>query len=397
MRKRRRHFEGCVVYSIRFGRNSRAARLRLALRTLDRYVFREVGATCLAVTSVLLIILLSNQLARVLSQAAANDFPRHVVLSLIALTSAGNLTVIVPIGFFLAIVLALGRLYHESEMAAIQSCGVGPSGLFRPIGVLGVIVAGLLAWLSFYAVPAASARAQAIRLEAMRDAQFGALEPGRFRSFSGGNIVFYAERVDENGILYNVNVFVDRPTADKTQSTLEVWTATRAEQRGVGQPEQTFVLYDGRRYEGIPGSGEFRIMQFSEGGIPVPLGGLIANADKPEMKTTGQLLASGNNADIAELQWRASTPLMALVLMLIAVPLSKLRPRQGRFGKIGLAVLAYFLYYQLLFAARAWVETGSVPPLLGVWWVHAVALIAAIFLLVPDLFRKRPQLAGSPA
>jgi lipopolysaccharide export system permease protein len=371
--------------------------LRLALRTLDRYVFREVGATCLAVTSVLLIILLSNQLARVLSQAAANDFPRHVVLSLIALTSAGNLTVIVPIGFFLAIVLALGRLYHESEMAAIQSCGVGPSGLFRPIGVLGVIVAGLLAWLSFYAVPAASARAQAIRLEAMREAQFGALEPGRFRAFSGGNIVFYAERVDENGILYNVNVFVDRPTADKTQSTLEVWTATRAEQRGVGQPEQTFVLYDGRRYEGIPGSGEFRIMQFSEGGIPVPLGGLIANADKPEMKTTGQLFASGNNADIAELQWRASTPLMALVLMLIAVPLSKLRPRQGRFGKIGLAVLAYFLYYQLLFAARAWVESGSVPPFLGVWWVHAVALTAAIFLLVPDLFRKRPRLAASPA
>jgi lipopolysaccharide export system permease protein len=360
-------------------------------------VFREVGATCLAVTSVLLIILLSNQLARVLSQAAANDFPRGVVFSLIALTSAGNLTVIVPIGFFLAIVLALGRLYHESEMAAIQSCGVGPSGLFRPIGVLGIIVAGLLAWLSFYAVPAASARAQAIRLEAMREAQFGALEPGRFRAFSGGNIVFYAERVDENGILYNVNVFVDRPTADKSGNTLEVWTATRAEQRGVGQPEQTFVLYDGRRYEGIPGSGEFRIMQFSEGGIPVPLGGLIANADKSEMKTTGQLLASGSNPDIAELQWRISTPLMALVLMLLAVPLSKLRPRQGRFGKIGLAVLAYFLYYQLLFAARAWVEAGSVSPVIGVWWVHAIALIAATFLLVPDIFRKRPQLAASPA
>ena len=131
----------------------------------------------------LLVILLSNSLARVLSQAASNDFPRHVVLSLIGLTSAGYLTIIVPIGFYLAIVLALGRLYHESEMAAIQACGVGPSGLFRPIGALGVIVAALLAWLSFAAVPQASARAQAIRLEALREAQFGALEPGRFRPF----------------------------------------------------------------------------------------------------------------------------------------------------------------------------------------------------------------------
>jgi lipopolysaccharide export system permease protein len=366
----------------------------LLLRTLDRYIFREVAATWLAVTSVLLIILVSNQLARVLSQAAANDFPRHVVLALIGLTSAGYLTVIVPIGFFLAIVLALGRLYHESEMAAIQACGVGPQGLFRPIGLLGVLVAAMLAWLSFYAVPQASARAQAIRAEALRDAQFGALEPGRFRAFAGGNIVFYAESVDANGILHNVNVFVDRPSEDNKQSVLEVWVASRAEQRGIGQPEQTFVLYDGRRYEGIPGSGEFRIMQFAEGGIPVPLGGMVTSASKAEMKLTSELLASRTPEDLAELQWRFSTPLMALILMLIAVPLSRLRPREGRFGRIGLAVLVYFVYYQLLIAARTWVEAGTVPEALGVWWVHVLALIGGILLLapMPRLRRSRPAL-----
>jgi lipopolysaccharide export system permease protein len=369
----------------------------LVLRKLDRYVFQEVAANWFAVTAVLLVILLSNQLARVLSQAAANDFPRHVVLSLIGLTTAGYLTLIVPIGFFLAIVLALGRLYHESEMAAIQSCGVGPAGLFRPIAALGIAIALLLAWLSFYAVPEASARAQAIRLDALREAQFGALEPGRFRAFAGGNIVFYAERVDDNGILHNVNVFVDRPSAATGGSTLEVWTATRAEQRGVGQAEQTFVLYDGRRYEGIPGSGEFRIMQFSEGGIPVPLGSLIANADKSEMKSTSQLLASDSNADRAELQWRVSTPLMALVLMMIAVPLAKLRPRQGRFGKIGLAVLAYFIYYYLMIAARAGVEAGTTDPAIGIWWVHLVGVVVAFWLLKPDFLRRRPRLATAGA
>jgi len=357
----------------------------LVLRKLDRYVFAEVAANWFAVTAVLLVILLSDRLARVLSQAAANDFPRHVVLSLLGLTTAGYLTLIVPIGLFLAIVLALGRLYHESEMAAIQSCGVGPAGLFRPITVLGVGVAMLLAWLSFFAVPEASARAQAIRLEALREAQFGALEPGRFRAFAGGNIVFYAERVDDNGILYNVTVFVDRPTADKKQNILEVWTASRAEQRGIGLPEQTFVLYEGHRYEGIPGSGEFRIIQFSEGGIPVPLGNLIANADKSEMKTTRQLLESGSTADLGELQWRFSTPTMALVLMLIAVPLARLRPRQGRFGKIGLAVLVYFIYYYLMVAARSWLESGSVPSFIGLWWVHVVAIAFALLLLKPDL------------
>src|SRR5215207_8193698 len=121
------------------------------MRTLDRYIFREVAVTCIAVTIVLLVILLSNQLARVLSQAAANDFPREVVFTLIGLTSAGYLTVVVPVGFFLAIMLGLGRLYHESEMAAIQSCGVGPAGLFRPIGVLGAAIAALLILLTYWA------------------------------------------------------------------------------------------------------------------------------------------------------------------------------------------------------------------------------------------------------
>ena len=406
-----------------------------ALRTLDRYIFREVAVTWIAVTGVLLIILLANQLARVLSQAAANDFPREVVLVLIALTSAGNLVVVVPIGFFLAIMLVLGRLYHESEMAAIQSCGVGPAGLYRPIAVVGVFVVALLAWLSFWAVPSAAARAEAIRAAALRDAQFGMLEPGRFRTFGGGNVVFYAESVDSNGILHNVSVFVeqqaqqgdllgpkkpadrqaaerklaDRETAERksagvapaagadkaqVEGKLEIWVATRAEQRGAGQQEQTFVLYDGVRYEGVPGSGQFRTIRFSEGGIPIRLGAPNGRAAKPDLKATAELWRSAAPNDLSELHWRIATPLMAAILMLLGVPLARLRPRQGRFGKIGTAVLAFFLYYQLLVAGRTWMEAGAMPTFLGLWWVHALALCAGIWLLVRESPPGRPQLVA---
>ncbi len=350
--------------------------------------------TWIAVTTVLLVILLSNQLARVLSQAAANDFPRQVVLALIGLTSAGYLTVIVPIGFYLAIMLALGRLYHESEMAAIQSCGIGPVGLFRPISWLGIVIAALLVWLSFWAIPAAAARAQEIRAEALREAQFGMLEPGRFRTFGGGNVVFYAERIDDNGVLHNVNVFVDHTEDKHKEGSLEIWVATRAVQRGAGQAEQIFVLYDGERYEGVPGGGEFRIIQFSEGGIPIRLGELNGSSSKSELKSTGDLLRSNAAADRAELQWRISTPILALVLMVLAVPMARLRPRQGRFGRIGIAILAYFIYSQLLAAARTWVETSVVPEFVGIWWVHAIALCVGLWLLVRESPPGRPRLAA---
>lgn len=333
----------------------------------------------------LLIILLSLQLSRVLAQAAANNFPREVVFSLIGLTSVGYLPIVVPIGFFLAIMLALGRLYHESEMAAIQACGVGPAGLYRPIGILGALVAAALAWLTLTAIPQAMLRVHEIRDAAVRDAQFGSLEAGRFRSFGGGDVVFYAERVDDNGILHNVQVFVDRSAeGDEQGNKLEVWVASRAEQRGAGQAEQTFVLYDGRRYEGIPGRGDFRIISFSQGGIPLRMGELRSRSAGAEIKSTSELLMSAEREDAAELQARIAAPVMTLILMVIAVPLARLRPRQGRFGRLGLGILVYFVYSLVLDAAGTWIANGSMPAFLGLWWVHAIALGLGLVLLMRE-------------
>lgn len=355
------------------------------MRILDRYVLREVVVTWVAVTGVLLVILLSNQLARVLAQAAASEFPRGTVLALLMLTSTQNLTVLVPVGLFLAIMLSLGRLYQESEMAAMQACGMGIARLYLPIGAFTLAIVGFLAWLSFLGAPGAAARAQEIRVDALRQAQFGSLEPGRFRSFAGGEIVFYAERVDANGILYNV--FVERNTGEG----LEIVTAARAEQRGAGEADQTFILYEGERYEGIPGSGEFRTIQFSEHGIPIRLPGLSTGAGRREQRPTAAIWGSSDLADRAELHWRLSVPLMTAILMLLAVPLARLRPRQGRYGKMGLAILIYFVYANLLAAARVWIERGRVPADIGLWWVHALVIAMALWLLsreYPVAWRK---------
>ena len=189
--------------------------------TVQRYVLREVVQTWLAVTGVLVAILVSNQLSRVLGRAASDQYGRHVVFDLIALGAIMNLSVIVPVGLLLAIVLALGRLYHDSEMAALQACGFAPlahcSGRCRASPC--VIAAGL-AWLAFVQVPRADQQAQLLRQSAVKEAQFGQLDAGRFRSFlsGGGDAVFYAERVDEEGVLHNV--FVRRETGGRIEVAL---------------------------------------------------------------------------------------------------------------------------------------------------------------------------------
>ncbi len=350
--------------------------------TIQRYVLREVIQTWLAVTGVLVAILVSNQLSRVLGRAAADDYGRHVVLDLIALGAIMNLSVIVPVGLLLAIVLALGRLYHDSEMAALLACGFAPARLFVPLFGFAAVIALGLGWLAFVQVPRADLQAQLLRQSAQKEAQFGQLDAGRFRSFvsGGGNGVFYAERVDEEGLLHNV--FVRRESADR----IEVVVAdTAAYTKGASNGGHFVTLFNGRRYEGTPGQRDFRIIEFAEHGIPVAAPeDAVGSTQDPDTKPTRALLGSRDPSDIAQLQSRASSPIMALILTLVAVPLSRLRPRQGRYARVGFAIVVYFVYANLLSAAKVWVEKGDLPPAIGPWWVHIGILALGLYLVFQE-------------
>jgi len=350
--------------------------------TVQRYVLREVVQTWLAVTGVLVAILVANQLSRVLGQAADNQYGRHVVFELIALGAVMNLSVIVPVSLLLAVVLTLGRLYHDSEMAALQACGFAPARLLPPLFAFASVVAVGLAWLSFVQVPLADGEVQSLRRAAIKEAQFGSLDAGRFRSFSGGAAVFYAERVDADGLLHNV--FVRRDSGAR----LEIALADTATYSKVAASGVHFVtLFNGRRYEGVPGQKDFRVIEFAEHGMPISTPADVVGPQDPDTKPTRELLAMHLVSDVAQLQARASSPLMALVLTLIAVPLSRLRPRQGRYARVGVAIVLYFVYSNLLSAARVWVERGQLPPVIGLWWVHLTVLALGLFLIFREAER----------
>ncbi|NNC55297.1 MAG: LPS export ABC transporter permease LptF [Pseudomonadales bacterium] len=345
--------------------------------TLDRYLLREILYTLLAVTGVLLFILLSNQFARVLGEAAAGRLPRDAVLQLMGLTSLQYLTILVPVSLFLAAMLAFGRLYKDSEMSAIMACGVGPARLYRPLMAVAILAIAALSWLSLDLAPWSAETAHILRKNAQRDAELGSLEAGRFRSAAGGSTVFYAESVTDDGMM--ANVFIQRQSGDEVQ----VAVAERG-QLVKDRSQPYFVLRNGRRYEGVPGSSAFRIIEFREHGIPIELAPPDLVSDDAELLPTMALLGSSRLADQAELQWRLSVPISALMLALLALPLSRTSPRQGRYGKLAVAVLVYIVYANLLGAARVWLERGLLPPALGLWWVHGLVLAAVLLMLLQN-------------
>lgn len=345
-------------------------------RILDRYIFREIGLSWLAVTGVLLFILLSNQFARVLGEVAKGQLPRDVVFQVIGLTGLQYMTILIPIGLFLSIMLALGRLYRDSEMPAMMACRVGPGGIYRPIIWIMLPLAFAVGWLSMETAPKAWAEIERIGDESRRQADLASLEPGKFTRMNEGAVIFVENIAGPRRV---EKVFLQRR---QDSGEVEVVIAQSGEQRDSGDPDtRYFVLFDGWRYSGIPGTTEFQVMEFKEYGIPYRLPGADVRALAARAKSTSQLLMSSDEEDIAEWHFRLAVPISTVILALLAVPLSRTQPRAGRYGKLAVGLLVYIIYFNLLGAGQAWIETGTVSPRVGLWWVHGLMLAFAVILV----------------
>ncbi|MAF83242.1 MAG: LPS export ABC transporter permease LptF [Gammaproteobacteria bacterium] len=343
---------------------------------LSRYILKETAQTWIIVTVVLLLILLTNQFAQVLGDAAADKLPKEAVFMVMGLTSLQYLTILIPIGLFLSIMLALGRLYRDSEMAALMACGIGPASLYRPLSLLAVILALLVGWLSLSISPGAMREVQIIVEAAKQRVDLRFLEAGRFITFADAGSVMYAESITAAGELGNV--FVQRRKGNE----IEVIVARRAWQsQSSDESVKVLKFADGRRYQGVPGSPVFEIVSFEEYGMPFAMPAAGPPELKPESRPLEDVLAAGDPVSRAELQWRMSVPLALLVLTFLAVPLSRSGPRQGRYGGVAAGVLVYIIYVDLLGAAKIWVEREQSPEPLGLWWVHAVFLTMGCILL----------------
>ena len=202
------------------------------------------------------------------------------------------------------------------------------------------------------------------------------MAPGRFRSFGAGDAVVYAEGVRKDGTL--TNVFVER----NRDSRVEVALARRAQHKVAADGmTHTIILYDGERFEGRPGSPRFRIVRFAEHTIPVQVPPLMDSVARMETVPTRELWRSSDPERRAELHGRAALPVMCLVLTFIAVPLSQLRPREGRYARVALGILIYFVYSNFLSGAKVWIARGSMPAWLGLWWVHVVVVLLALVVI----------------
>lgn len=344
---------------------------------IGRYVLRESFASTLVVMVVLLVIFMSNQFAEILGDAAADDLPRRAVMTVVALTFWRYLTFLAPIGLLLGVMLALARLNRDSESAALAACGFGPGSLLKPIGVLSLVAAAGVGWLALVTTPQANRTIAEIRFQAREEMEVDVVTAGSFTSTESGNAVLYAREVEDHVMK---GVFWQREQ-DGREIVVLAEQGERLQDSETG--ELTLLLRNGRRYESVPGESKYSLIEFGEHLIPIRV---EEEEFSPsiEAESTLALLSRSDRASRAELEWRIATPVSTLLLVLLAVPLSRSSPREGRYGRVGIGMLIYIIYANSLSMARIWLERGVVPEWVGTWWVHVLLGAVAVALLVRE-------------
>lgn len=346
-----------------------------------RHVLRAIAAQTLLVAAILLAVLVVYQFSFVMGRAADGQIPGATVPQLVLLSLRSNLGVILPFAVVLGAVLGLGRLYYDNEITAAQAAGMPRAVLYLAAGTVVLPTALLAGWVAFIDGPAAAREAAALRLAALRTAVTRGLAPGEFRDVGEGTTLHFRV-ADDDGTLREV--FIQRELAARDgASRLQVLLAERA--RYSIAPEGDFILvslFDGEGYEGRPGDLDWRITRFREQlvRLAVPQARLPGRP-RVDGLGNGVLLASTDPRHAAELHWRIGWVASVLVLGFLAVPLSRLRPRQGRHARVPLAVLLFALHAGLLTSGRTLLERGELPPVVGLWWAHAAVIALALGLL----------------
>ena len=344
-----------------------------------RYLTAEVFKSQFAVFLVLMSIFMSQTFVRILASAAEGKIPGYLVASIVGLRFPQFAAVILPLSVFLGVMLAYGRLYTDQEMSVLKACGVSEWFITRVTLIFAFVVALIGASITLYLAPLATEYEQQIREKAAAEGVLSTLTAGKFTKAGSADSVVFVHEIDRNQSQMK-KVFVAEADDAGVKSVVYAQTGELQEQ---DNGDQDLILSGGQRYY-LSRDGEPQRLTFSEYQILMEDQAVERRRRNYIALPTKELMEQTEPEAIAELHWRLAIPLTIPILAMIAVPLSAVNPRQGRFGKILPGLGIFFIYYIMLVLAKSALEDGVIPPRVGMWWVHLLGLVTATLLLLRE-------------
>ncbi len=322
---------------------------------------------------------MSQTFVRVLADAAEGKIPGYLVASIIGLRFPQLAAIILPLSVFLGVMLAFGRLYAEHEMSVLKATGISEWYITRVTLISGFLLAIVGGSITLYLAPLSAEYEYQVRENAAAEGVLSTLTAGRFQKAGKDDSVVFVHDIQKNGSEMK-KVFV--ANADESGVSNVVY-ANSGQLVDRGDGEQDLVLSAGQRYY-FADVIEPQRLNFSKYQIVIEDQRVQKKDRNLLAKSTKQLIEADDLNSKAELHWRLAIPLMIPILVMIAVPLSAVNPRQGRFGKILPGLGIFFLYFIVLILGKSAIEDGVIPVQIGLWWTHVIGLVTAWLLLLKD-------------
>lgn len=342
-----------------------------------RYINRELLSVLLVVVLVLLVVAVGGRFIGYLQEAALGKYPADSLLTIIWLRLPEFLQQLLPFAFYLALLLAVGRLHAEHEMSVLQGGGVGPSRVIAWLLPATVLVAAAVAYLALFVTPQNNAQLERFFVEQRERQEFDGVAAGVFRTLQNGKRVTYTETVSDNRQLLG-GVFIAE--MDPTRPTT-VWAESGSQYVDEETGSHFLLLENGSRYEGEIGERDYRVVRFATLGqrLAVSTGGRVRI--DAESLPTQSLLSDPGQDNTAELHWRLALPLLVIIGVGLGVGMARVKPHQGRFARVAPGITVFLAYYLLLIVVKDLMSEGDWPALVGVWPVHAGFALLAAYLL----------------
>ncbi len=354
---------------------------------LFRYFAKEVFLTTFSTAGIVLVISLGWRFSGYLEEAAAGEMTREVLLALLLYKLPGFLELILPVSFFLAIILVYGRLYVDSEMVVLESCGMSPGRIIGITLILALMMMALTAMLTLWLKPLGEQSVEDLFRSQKNLTEFDTLVPGRFEILGGGRRVTYTEEISRNGKLGNVfiNEFRGEQMTSGPSDTVTV-IADSGETIVDEAGNRFLVLKNGTRYRGQPGQNNYQVVTYEEYGQLVENKSPSLTKPRRTAIPTATLFTRDDPMVRSELHWRIGVILLVPIIALMAIPLSKVNPRQGRYSRLVPAMILCFVYILVLSAGSSGLERGDLPAKYGLWWVHAIFVLITLGLYRVEWF-----------
>lgn len=340
-----------------------------------RALLREFASLAGAVFMTLFLIALTVRLIRLLGQAAGGKLPSDAVIAYLGFFTLNALPILLSLTLFITILLTLTRSYRDSEMVIWFNSGLSVLAWVRPVLTFAAPLVAVIATLSVFISPWAVQKSEEYRVRIDSRDEVSRVSPGVFGESSSKDRVFFVESISGDDLMVQ-NVFVNSVQHRKTGIMMS--SRGFVEVSPVG--DRFLVLLNGRRYEGNPGSAEFRVMEFERYATRIESKEGEAPAVTQKSLSTLELIQMPTNPNLGELVWRLGVPISALILALLAIPMSFVNPRAGRSINLLFALLTYMVYSNLLSLSQARVIQGKMAFATGIWLVHGVMLAVLLFL-----------------